>query len=163
MSHMNMAVVNGGGGGMPMMNNGANGATPRPGNEEDEPDYEARLNTYIYDYFLKHQQYNCARTILNSGMPLKTSPKGDVNGADDMHTDSKDDLDAKKPDDLPPAGVPQDPQGQSFLLEWFGLFWDVFFAHQRKAPPGSAAMQYVAHTQVCFRRLVIHRLYNNLQ
>ncbi|KAI4165909.1 MAG: hypothetical protein LQ342_000340 [Letrouitia transgressa] len=139
------------GGGMPIMNNGANGATPRPGNEEDDPDYETRLNTYIYDYFLKHEQYDCARSILNSGLSVKTVSKrrdGDVNGAGDMHTDSKDDLDSKRPPDLPLADLPPDPQGGSFLLEWFGLFWDVFFAHQRKMPPATAqAMQYVAHTQ----------------
>ncbi|KAL8760059.1 MAG: hypothetical protein Q9199_000293 [Rusavskia elegans] len=146
-----MAAVNGAGGGMPMMNNGANGATPRLGNEEEEPDYEARLNTYIYDYFVKNQRYDCAKAMLKGDMPLRTVPKrrdGDVNGAGNMHTDSKDDLESKIPDDLPLAGVPTDPQGASFLLEWFGLFWDVFFAHQRKAPPASAqAMQYVARTQ----------------
>ncbi|CAO1605486.1 hypothetical protein XANCAGTX0491_009003 [Xanthoria calcicola] len=150
MTQMNMAAVNGAGGGMPMMNNGANGATPRLGNEEEEPDYEARLNTYIYDYFVKNGRYNCAVAMLKAEMPLRTAPKrhdGDVNGAGNMHTDSKDDLESK-PDDLPQAGVPTDPQGASFLLEWFGLFWDVFFAHQRKAPPASAqAMQYVARTQ----------------
>ncbi|KAL9040986.1 MAG: hypothetical protein Q9214_004273, partial [Letrouitia sp. 1 TL-2023] len=150
MSHLGMPGVNGGGG-MPIMNNGANGATPRPGNDEDDPDYETRLNTYIYDYFLKSGQYECARSILNGGLSVKTVPKrrdGDVNGADDMHTDSKDDLDSKRPHDLPLADLPPDPQGNSFLLEWFGLFWDVFFAHQRKMPPATAqAMQYVAHTQ----------------
>lgn len=151
MTQMNMAAVNGAGGGMPMMNNGANGATPRLGNEEEEPDYEARLNTYIYDYFIKNGRYECAMAMLKARMPLRTGQKpGDVNGAGNMHTDSKDDLDIKNPEDLPPAGVPTDPQGASFLLEWFGLFWDVFFAHQRKAPPASAqAMSYVARTQVC--------------
>ncbi|KAL8769173.1 MAG: hypothetical protein Q9209_004807 [Squamulea sp. 1 TL-2023] len=147
-----MAAVNGAGGAMPMMNNGANGATPRLGNEEEEPDYEARLNTYIYDYFVKNQRYDCAKAMLKGDMPLRTVQKrrdGDMNGASNMHTDSKDDLESKIPDDLPLAGVPTDPQGASFLLEWFGLFWDVFFAHQKKAPPASAqAMQYVSRTQL---------------
>ncbi|KAL8803285.1 MAG: hypothetical protein Q9182_003243 [Xanthomendoza sp. 2 TL-2023] len=145
-----MAAVNGNAGGMSMMNNGANGATPRLGNEEDEPDYEARLNTYIYDYFVKNQRYDCAKAMLKSDMPIKVAPKrrdGDVNGAGNMHIDSKDDLDSKVPDDLPLAALPTDPQGASFLLEWFGLFWDVFFAHQRKAPPNAQAVQYVARTQ----------------
>lgn len=132
---------------MPMMNNGANGATPRQGPEEDEPDY--RLNTYIYDYFVKYHHFECAKAMLNGELPLNTIPKRDVNGAGNMHVDSKDELDSKLPDDLPLPGVPTDPQGASFLLEWFGLFWDVFHAHQRKAPPASAqAMQYVARTQV---------------
>ncbi|KAL8698833.1 MAG: hypothetical protein Q9224_001674 [Gallowayella concinna] len=151
MTQMNMAAVNGTAGGMSMMNNGANGATPRLGNEEDEPDYEARLNTYIYDYFVKNQRYDCAKAMLKGDMPIRVAPKprdGDVNGAGNMHIDSKDDLDSKVPDDLPLAALPTDPQGASFLLEWFGLFWDVFFAHKRKAPPASAqAVQYVARTQ----------------
>ncbi|KAL8657792.1 MAG: hypothetical protein Q9226_001577 [Calogaya cf. arnoldii] len=148
---MNMPAVNGAGGGMPMMSNGANGATPRLGNDEEEPGYEARLNTYIYDYFVKNQRYDCAKAMLKGDMPIRTMQKrrdGDVNGAGNMHTDSKDDLESKIPDDLPLAGIPSDPQGASFLLEWFGLFWDVFFAHQRKTPPASAqAMQYVQRTQ----------------
>lgn len=152
MTQMNMAAVNGAGGGMPMMNNGANGATPRLGNEEEDPDYEGRLNTYIYDYFVKNQRYDCAKAMLKGDMPLRTVQKrrdGDVNGAGNMHTDSKDDLESKIPDDFPLPALPTDPQGASFLLEWFGLFWDVFFAHQRKTPPASAqAMQYVARTQV---------------
>ncbi|KAL8828072.1 MAG: hypothetical protein Q9170_006757 [Blastenia crenularia] len=147
-----MAAVNGAGGGMmPMMNSGANGATPRQVNDEDEPNYEERLNTYIYDYFVKTQRFECAKAMLNVDMPMRTHPKrrdGDINGAGGMHIDSKDDLESKMPDDLPLAGVPTDPQGASFLLEWFGLFWDVFFAHQRKAPPASAqAMAYVNRTQ----------------
>lgn len=152
MSQMNMATVNVAAGGMPMMNNGANGATPRPGTEEEEPEDEGRLNTYIYDYFVKTQRFECAKAMLNDGMPLRTvqkRPNGDINGAGNMHVDSKDDLDSKIPDDLPLAGLPTDPHGASFLLEWFGLFWDVFFAHQRKAPPASQqAMQYVQRTQV---------------
>ncbi|KAI4188478.1 MAG: hypothetical protein LQ348_003920 [Seirophora lacunosa] len=146
---MNMAVVNGVGAPMPMMNNGANGATPRPGNEE-EPDYNQRLNTYIYDYFVKTQRFDCAKAMLNDGMPLTVDKRrdNDMNGASNMHVDSKDDLESKMPNDLPPAALPTDPHGTSFLLEWFGLFWDVFFANQRKAPLASQqAMQYVQRTQ----------------
>ncbi|KAL9029445.1 MAG: hypothetical protein Q9196_002320 [Gyalolechia fulgens] len=139
-----MAAMNGAGGGMPMMNNGA---TPRQGPEEEDPYYKGRLNNYIYDYFVKNHHFECAKAMLNGDMPLRTIPKRDVNGAGNMHADSKDDLDSKL-DDLPLAGVPTDPQGASFLLEWFGLFWDVYFAHQRKAPPASTqAMQYVSRTQ----------------
>lgn len=155
-----MAAVNGAGGGMPMMNNGANGATPRPGNEEEEPDYEARLNTYIYDYFVKTQRFECAKAMLNAmlndGMPLRTlqkRPNSDVNGAGNMHVDNKDDLESKIPDDLPLAAVPIDPQGASFLLEWFGLFWDVSNAQRRSPHASQQAMQYVQRTQVRSSRL----------
>ncbi|KAL9001011.1 MAG: hypothetical protein Q9169_000495 [Polycauliona sp. 2 TL-2023] len=146
-----MAAVNGAGGGMPMMNNGANGATPRLGNEEEEPAIETRLNTYIYDYFVKNQRYDCAKAMLKCEIPLKTTKRkhdGDINGAGSMHTDSKDDLESKFPDDFPLPALPASPQGTSFLSEWFGLFWDVFFAHQRNTSQTSAqAMQYVARTQ----------------
>ncbi|KAL8662261.1 MAG: hypothetical protein Q9202_004866 [Teloschistes flavicans] len=144
-----MAAVNGAGGGMPMMNSGANGATPRPGNEEDPQNYELHLNTYIYDYFLKNNRYDCAKAMLNDGMAVTTVNKhrsDDVNG--NMHSDSKDDRDSKIPEELPLPDVPTESQGASFLLEWFGLFWDVFFAHQRKTTLASAdAMQYVTRTQ----------------
>ncbi|KAL9589281.1 MAG: hypothetical protein Q9203_001935 [Teloschistes exilis] len=144
-----MAAVNGAGGGMPMMNSGVNGATPRPGNEEEHENYVETLNTYIYDYFLKNHHFDCAKAMLNDHMPVATVNKhrgDDVNG--NMHSDTKDDRESKIPDDLPLAAVPTDSQGACFLFEWFGLFWDVFFAHQRKTPPASAdAMQYVARTQ----------------
>ncbi|KAL8948191.1 MAG: hypothetical protein Q9222_005597 [Ikaeria aurantiellina] len=142
-----MAAVNGAGGGMQMMNSGVNGVAPRMGNDEEEPEYEARLNTYIYDYFVKNQRFDCAKAMLKCDMPLKTVPKrrdDEMNGAD-----TKDDVESKMPSDLPSAGLPTDPQGASFLMEWFGLFWDVFFAHQRKASQASnQAMQYVQRTQV---------------
>ncbi|KAL8692258.1 MAG: hypothetical protein Q9218_002674 [Villophora microphyllina] len=145
---MNMAVVNGAGGGMPMMNSGANGATPRLGNEEEqETEYESRLNTYIYDYFVKNQRYDCAKAMLSGNMPLRTVSKrrsDDVNG--NMHADNKDDLDSKIPDDLPLAQIPADT-GTSFLMEWFGLFWDVFWASKKSGRASAEAMQYVARTQ----------------
>ena len=148
-----MAAMNGGNGvmaGMPMMNNGMNGATPRPGNEQDDTDYEARLNAYIYDYFVRHENWECARALYQSGAPTSPPLKrdGDVNGVDDnaMQTDSKDDLDSKRPEDLPPPTVASD--GASFLLEWFGLFWDVYFAQRKSAKASQQATQYVQHTQV---------------
>lgn len=151
-----MAVVNGAGGGMPMMNSGANGATPRPENEEEHNNYERILNTYIYDYFVKNHHFDCAKAMLNNGMPVATADKhrgDDVNG--NMHSDTKDDRDSKIPEDLPLAAVPSDSQGACFLFDWFGLFWDVFFASQKKAPPASAdAMQYVARTQVRLSRVL---------
>ena len=149
-----MAGMNGAGGpmgAMPLMNNGANGATPRPGGEQEDPEYEGRLNAYIYDYFLKKGHYDCARALVNSGIhmnpPLK-DPDNDVNGTDDnaMQTDSKDNMESKRPDDLPPPSIA--PNTQAFLLEWFALFWDVYCAQRRKSTATAQAMQYVQHTQV---------------
>ena len=149
--------INGGNGvlpgmqGMPLMNNGMNGATPRP-SEQDESDYEARLNAYIYDYFLRNENWESARSLINSGVQMQPLPSrdGDVNGTDDnvMQTDSKEDIDSKRPDDLPPSKIQSDGQGASFLLDWFALFWDVYWA-QRRAPKASQqATQYVHHSQV---------------
>ena len=150
-----MAGMNGGNGvmaGMPLMNNGLNGATPRPSSEQDDPEYEARLNAYIYDYFLRNENWDCARALVSSGVQMAPSLRrdGDVNGTDDnaMQTDPKDDMDSKRPEDLPPPSVASDGQGASFLLEWFALFWDVYFAQRKNSKATQQATQYVQHTQV---------------
>ena len=155
MSHINMAGMNGGNGvmaGVPMMNNGMNGATPRPGGEQDDINYQARLHTYIYDYFIKSEQFECARALCNSGVTFfpRLRQNNDVNGADDnaMHTDAKDDPESKRPDDLPPPSIQSEGQGTSFLLEWFGLFWDVFHAQRKDRKASQHASQYIQHTQV---------------
>ena len=162
-----MSGVNGagGGGGMPGMNHTTNGAGPRSGSDHDrDNDYEAKMNTHIYDYFLKHQQYDCARALLNSDLKVnyihtKSSPgrNRDMNGVDEnaMDTDSKDNIHSKKPEDLPNPDIGGFSPNTSFLLEWFSLFWDMFFA-QRKAPQASVpAMQYVQHTQVNWKYLTV--------
>lgn len=144
-----MAAMNGANGSigaLPLMNNGPNGATPRHGGEPDDFDFEGRLNSNIYDYFVKSGHFECARALMKSEAritPALRAIDGDVNGTDE---DSKDDLGSKRPSDLPP---PSDPSpGSPFLLEWFSLFWDVWNA-QRKKPSASAhAMSYVQHTQV---------------
>ena len=143
-------------GSMPMMNNIANGATPRLGGEQDDEDIEGRLNAYIYDYLLRKEHFDCARAVINGGLhmsPALRSRDNDVNGTDDnaMQTDTKVEVDSKRPDDLPPpsiAGGSSDPQAQPFLLEWFGLFWDVFHAQRRKPTANAQALHYVQHTQV---------------
>lgn len=154
-----MAGMNGAGGpmgAMPMMNNmvnGVNGATPRPGGESEDSDYEGRLNAYIYDYFVRKEHFDCARALVKSGIPMAPALRGrdnDVNGADNdaMQNDSKDDADSKRPDDLPPSTVSSNAQDPPFLLEWFALFWDVYAAQRRKTNATAHAMQYVQHTQV---------------
>lgn len=135
------------GGFMPMMN-GTNGATPRTGSEQEENELEARLNTYIYDFFLKSENYDCARAILNSHVPMEppVRRREDINGADDaMHVDSKDDPDSKRPDDLPTVMPVSE---NSFLLDWFSCFWDFYFARKNNAKASQNAMSYLHHTQV---------------
>ncbi|KAL8827485.1 MAG: hypothetical protein Q9191_003161 [Dirinaria sp. TL-2023a] len=127
------------------MNNGPNGATPRHGGEPDDFDFEGRLNSTIYDYFVKSGNFECARALMKSEARLNPPLRaidGDVNGTDE---DSKDDMGSKRPSDLPP---PSDPSpGSPFLLEWFSLFWDVWNAQRKKPSASTQAMSYVQHTQ----------------
>lgn len=141
-------------GGVPMMNNGS--AAPRNDGPMNNPEYMiSQLNTYIYDYFLKRGYHDCARALiqdetikLNTGPGTKTSP-GDVNGVDNdaMMTDGKDGEKIKIPDDLPRPSLPNESLQSSFLLDWFGLFWD-FFGAQRKRGNNQDVAKYLQHTQV---------------
>lgn len=140
-----MNGANGSIGALPLMNNGPNGATPRPGAESDDLDFESRLNSNIYDYFVKSGNYECARALMKSEarmIPPLRGIDGDINGTDD---DSKDDMGSKRPSDLPPPN--ENPGGQPFLLEWFSLFWDVWNAQRKKPNATQQAMSYVHHTQ----------------
>lgn len=118
------------------------------------------LNTYIYDYFLREGMYDCARQMLKSEQTLnviKESPgrRRDENGNvlgngvgdDPMDTDSKDDIDSKRPSDLPMPNVPAAAEN-SFLYEWFCLFWDMLYAQRNKPGISPQVSQYVNHTQV---------------
>jgi hypothetical protein len=159
MNNVNMAGMNaiGGpvGGGMPMMNGPPGGIRPpMPINDSQR----SQLNTYIYEYFIRHGMYDCARSLLASDPSMKVikeSPGSrrrddNTNGAGDEggDGDSKDDVDSKRPDDLPLPDVPRECPESCFLYEWWCLFWDMFNAQRGK---GDAAniMRYVSHTQVC--------------
>ena len=152
--HMNMAGMNAAGGpvgGAPMMANGPAVMTPQ--------DNKLLLNTYIYDYFLKNHHYDLARAIISSDIPINSKQESpnrrDVNGvADGMDADNKDDVD-KRPLDLPAASIPDSANSaeNSFLLDWWGQFWDVFSAHRNKpVKQGSGAVQYLQHQRVCFAK-----------
>lgn len=142
-----------GGGPMANMNNGAGPGIrpPMPGG-----DNRSQLNTYIYEYFLKNEMYDCARSLLLSEQPMSTvkdSPsrrrEGEGAGEDGGDGESKDDIDSKRPDDLPAPNIPRDTPESCFLYEWWCLFWDMFNATRGKAD-GRAVLQYVNHTQVCY-------------
>lgn len=142
-----MNAMGGAVGGNPMMNNGAPGGTRQPISH----DQKAQLNTYIYEYFLTNEMYDCARTLVNSGQPINLEEKKDSNmmgnGADSMDGDSKDDLDSKRPDDLLAPKVPNECPESCFLYEWWCLFWDMFSAQRGKGETQNTR-QYLAHTQV---------------
>lgn len=116
------------------------------------------LNTYIYEYFIRYGMFDCARSLLSSDQQVNVHKDASgrrrdesgntVNGSDDaMDTDSKDDLDAKLPDDLPPPKLPMPASDTSFLYEWFCLFWDIYNAQRAKGGNGTVN-QYFSHTQV---------------
>jgi len=152
---MSMAGVNpaaaGGpvGGGMMMMPDGSPAQSAMPSDQT-----RAMLNTYIYEYFLKIGMHDVARTLSQQPekfkiqVATKQSPgrrkDGEANGVegDAMDVDSKMDI----PDDLPrPAFSSSSPQGTGFLLEWFGIFFDIYHA-SRKGSAGPA-QQYLMHAQ----------------
>lgn len=129
------------------------------GRSSTHSDLKRRLDTYIYDYFLKNGHHEHARALyhdasieLNTNPHPKSSPgrrrDGEMNGMDDsMDADSKDDL-HKIPDDLPKPDVPDNAQG-GFLYDWFGLFLDIYSASHNKRPEeGTVAAQYLQQTQV---------------
>lgn len=163
---MNMAGINPaaggpvGGGMMMMMNNGNH--PPAASGSNSHSDLKRRLDTYIYDYFLKNGHHEHARALyhdesikLNTHPHTKSSPSrrrdGEMNGidADAMDTDSKDEAN-KIPDDLPKPDVPDNnTQSLGFLYDWFGLFLDIYGASRNKKPDDtSTAAAYLQQTQV---------------
>lgn len=162
MNTMNLGIPGMGGPiGAPNMNNGQG-----QGAHMQE---RAQLNTYIYDYFLKHHMYDCAQAILREGdvhtngsrrtspsrRPVKHDADGNLmtNGMDD-NMENVDGSGPRKTEDgedtkpeFPLPNVPRDcPQG-CFLFDWWCLFWDIF--HVRTANKGSMhAATYINNTQV---------------
>lgn len=164
MNQMNVAGMNPGiggpVGGVPMMNNGSMAPRNDGNMNMNNPDAVINnLNTYIYDYFLKRGYHDCARALIrDETIKLntdagKTSPGSrrddDINGidGDPMMTDGKDGEKIKIPDDLPRPTLPNESNHSSFLLDWFSLFGDFFWA-QRKKGNSNDVRQYLQHTQV---------------
>lgn len=145
-----------GGGPMPVaMNNGVLAAQQQTQHQNAPNNTRSVLNTYIYEYFLREGMYECARAMLNSEQTInvKDSPgrrndggMGSGVGDDPMDTDSKDDLDSKRPADLPAPNVPSSSDS-CFLYEWFCLFWDMLMAQRSKPGINGAVSQYINHTQ----------------
>ncbi|KAF2471069.1 uncharacterized protein BDR25DRAFT_30093 [Lindgomyces ingoldianus] len=116
----------------------------RPGGRPDDP--RTNLNTYIYDYFMRNNYGRLAKAMLECDLKMnlaphtKPSPSGrNMNGMDSMDPDVKDDL-----------PQPKIPDGQSadnsFLLDWWCQFWDIYRAARDKN--GSKAQhQYIGHTR----------------
>jgi hypothetical protein len=131
-----MAASNGPVDGTPIM---GNKAIPQRNQESAE-----KLNTYIYDYFVRNKHYALARLMveqndikLNLNSPQKPAPNR-ANGVDEGA-------------DLPEPGVPPNqPADNSFLLDWWTQFWDIFQASKRgkNGPQQGQGAQYIQHTRV---------------
>ncbi|RQM07371.1 hypothetical protein DH86_00003101 [Scytalidium sp. 3C] len=104
-----------------------------------------------------HEMYDCARSLLAADQTMNISkespgrrrdengnPVG--NGAGGEEADNKDDVDIKRPDDLPSPNLPKECPESCFLYEWWCLFWDMFNAQRGKGDRGNV-INYVAHTQ----------------
>ncbi|KAM0347428.1 hypothetical protein ACHAPU_004949 [Fusarium lateritium] len=164
MANMNPMGGPVGGAPMPMMNNGAMNpqaaaaAAAASRQHQANDNQRSVLNTYIYEYFIRMGMYDCARSLLSSDQQVNVLKDGanrrrDENGnlingvgEDSMDTDSKDDIDSKLPEDLPPPKLPMPASDTSFLYEWFSVFWDIYYA-QRAKSGNNTINQYVQHTQ----------------
>ncbi|KAI9150421.1 Transcriptional activator somA [Paramyrothecium foliicola] len=162
MANMNPMGGPVGGAPVPMMNNaGVNpqaAAAAAARQQQVNDSQRGILNTYIYEYFIRYGMYDCARSLLSSDQQVNVHKDGAgrrrdengnvVNGVldDAMDTDTKDDLDGKLPDDLPPPKLPMPTSDTSFLYEWFCLFWDIYNAQRAKGGNGTVN-QYVSHNQ----------------
>lgn len=134
---------------MSQMANGTNGMQRVLENTED---VKTKLNTCIYDYFLRNGEEDLARALKNSSLTTHTAkslPPRKQNGEDNGE-DTKDDLETKKPVDLPwPAGVPAGITENSFLLDWFQIFWEMFWAPRKSGlKPGASTTAYMSYQRV---------------
>jgi hypothetical protein len=128
--------------GTPVMGN-----MPRPGQKPEQPDPRNLMNTYIYDYFMRNNHYRLARCMIESDLKMNLQPQGtkqspgsrNVNGVDGMDTDDKGDLPLPV---LPPGQCVEN----SFLMDWWCQFWDIYSAARGKGTQKST--QYSQHARV---------------
>ncbi|KAF2853592.1 hypothetical protein T440DRAFT_311054 [Plenodomus tracheiphilus IPT5] len=131
-----MNASNGSVDGPPMMNNKRLGTDPRE-----------QLNTYIYDYFLRNSHFKLAKAMLDSsdtvkmstGPPQKPSPNNRPNGVDPIDQDGAEGFPTPQ---LPPNQMADN----SFLLDWWVQFWDIYQATKARTGP-SKGNQYIQHTR----------------
>jgi hypothetical protein len=142
---MQMAMNANGGpvNGTPVM---ANMNMPGPPQQRPVMDPREQLNTYIYDYFLRNNHNRLARAMVECDMkmstspPTKSSPNQKPNGIDSMDDDSTNGL----PNPLLPKNQMAD---NSFLLDWWVQFWDIYQATKDRSGQPSKGAQYIQHTR----------------
>lgn len=131
--------------GTPVM---ANMNMPGPPQQWQAMDPREQLNTYIYDYFLRNNHNSVARAMVDCGdmkmstLPLqKPSPGNKANGIDAMDDDSN--------SGLPKPCLPKNQMADnSFLLDWWVQFWDIYKATKERSGMPSKGAQYITHTRV---------------
>lgn len=143
---MQMAMNANGGpvNGTPIM---ANMSMPVPPPQRPVMDPREQLNTYIYDYFLRNNHNRLARAMVECDMkmstspPQKPSPSSKPNGIDAMDDDSS--------SGLPLPLLPKNQMADnSFLLDWWVQFWDIYQATKDRSGTPSKGAQYITHTRV---------------
>ena len=154
---MNMAAMGGPvGGGMVQMNAGTptNSAVPMTHEMTMK-----RLNTAIYDYLLRNEQYDLAKAF-HTKMPIeikqdvKQSPNQrggqQANGVEDtMDFDSKDHAIANRPDGLPlPGGM-----DGSFLQDWWCQFWEMWSGHRNRKNAAPNTQNYINAQRTAQQRM----------
>ncbi|KAF2493984.1 hypothetical protein BU16DRAFT_540518 [Lophium mytilinum] len=131
------------------------GGTPTMNNRRNLPmdDANKQLNTYIYEYLLKNSHYQTARLFKEEApVKLKSGQKGNpngraLNGVDALDTDSKANGLQGRPDDLELPDVPENQlTDNSFLLDWWYQFWELFGAARGRGGTPSAH-NYLNHTR----------------
>lgn len=136
-AQMNLAAMGGpvGGG----AGSGARMNVGTPSNEVNPENILKKLNTAIYDYLLRNQLYDVARSFQEQ-MPIETkaedkdSPK--MNGVDDGLEDSRDQAILKRPEGLP---LPNNMISGPFLQDWWCQFWEIFHGIRKGAKNGMQA------------------------
>ena len=111
-----------------------NGQRPVGGSQFEPRDM---LNTYIYEYFCRTDNHKLAKAMLETEMNVMVKPKSsprNMNGVDSAFGD------------LPMPHLPaSQATEQSFLLDWWVQFWDIFSAARGRQNKGT---QYIAHARV---------------
>ena len=158
MQNQQMQMMNANGGpvnGTPVM---ANMNMPGPPQQRSAMDPREQLNTYIYDYFLRNNHTRLARAMVECDMkmsttpPTKSSPNQKPNGMDSMEDDSI--------NGLPLPSLPKNQMADnSFLLDWWVQFWDIYQATKDRSGQPSKGAQYIQHTRVrsvsCFMSIAL--------
>lgn len=151
----NMANMGGPVGAQGQMLNNNNGALPHQGGPRQPLHLtnnmsRTQFHTYIYEYLLRTEFYDCARALYQADPSIHVKKEVDENGNglgdDPMDTDMKE-LEIKRPNDLPAPLTATSGGGNGFLYDWFCIFWDIFTTSKGgKVSP--QVQQYVTHNQV---------------